>query len=330
MTSTELFELLTEKQKAQVKCHVVSWLSPEDDFRELFKDIRHQLKKRFDEYNNYVKKKYKLNEDTVKETIYNYYDMIAKAGVGVVDTMMQMIYMIFKSKKDYDELKTSITSFFTNNENNLIPLFHLEDGDNTINDIQMDGYYYQNSYIETLFSPNNVDVINCIRTTEPTPTPDPTPSPDSSDQKYLDDLKDSTIARLYYVDFQLSFSEKSIDNLYNKNDFVDVLNIGNGPYQNNPKMYTNQWLRRLNFQNVWDRHTCIIYSSIAEQSNHGYIGNSDINFNPIKYYRLKATDQRFWIEFYSSSHHNIPVKLPPNESFCIEMQFLPYNKMLNV
>ena len=109
-------------------------------------------------------------------------------------------------------------------------------------------------------------------------------------------------------------------------DFADVFNIGTGAYQNNPKKYSTL-SKRLVFDNVWDRHPCKIYSSIGEQALHNYIGDSDVEYSPIKYFKLNSMDQRFWIDFYSDAHYNCPTKLPPKDSFVIEMQFLQYDKM---
>ena len=132
------------------------------------------------------------------------------------------------------------------------------------------------------------------------------------------------------MDFKIDFNEKLTDKNYPIYDFVDVFNIGKEPFQNDPDKYKNKWLRRLDFLNVWNRKPCCVYSSIAEQSHNHYIGSSDINYTPIKYFKLKSTDQSFWIELYSPTYCRIPIKLPTNEAFCIEMQFLPFDKKLNV
>ena len=112
-------------------------------------------------------------------------------------------------------------------------------------------------------------------------------------------------------------------------DFEEVFNIGDGPTQNRKGKY-NLYENELTFDNIWDRHSCKVYSSLGEQSLHNYIGNSQIYYNPIKYFKLNSSDQRFWIELYSARQYNAPVKLPNGETFVMEMQFLPYNKMLYV
>ena len=194
----------------------------------------------------------------------------------------------------------------------------------------MDGYYdyMRNTFIETLFSPTNTHFdFNCyIENPDYEPTPTPTPEPNLPYVK----IEDNINTNLFYVDFKINFLEKNTDENYRRFDFADVMNIGNEPYQNKPEQYQNKWLRRIDFYNVWDRHSCKIYSSIAEQASHNYIGGSSIYFTPIKYYKLNSTDQKFWVEFYSGRHNNIPIVIPKNESFCIEMQFLSYNKLLYV
>ena len=87
--------------------------------------------------------------------------------------------------------------------------------------------------------------------------------------------------------------------------------------------YVGKWMRKIEFENVWDYISCNMYSSIAEDSSKEYLGNGQINFQPIKYFKLNSTDQHFWVEFYSNSHYKISITLPENESFVIEMQLLP-------
>ena len=75
--------------------------------------------------------------------------------------------------------------------------------------------------------------------------------------------------------------------------FTDLVNKRYKSFQNNPDDFNDKWFRRIDFINIWDRHSCKVYSSIAEQSNKYYLGNSQMNFNPIKCFKLNSTDQRF-------------------------------------
>lgn len=130
----------------------------------------------------------------------------------------------------------------------------------------------------------------------------------------------------YYYYFQLES--------YN-DEFKEVFNIGTLSTENNKKLYMHHekvprcdFESPLTFKKLWDRCPFKVYSSIAEQSLHQYIGLSNVYYTPIKYYKLRSTDQKFWVEFNSANRYNLPIKLPDRESFCIEMQFLPFNKML--
>ncbi|KAK8839983.1 hypothetical protein M9Y10_031268 [Tritrichomonas musculus] len=188
-------------------------------------------------------------------------------------------------------------------------------------DVQTDGYYNysENHFTEIFYSPTNGEILQ--------------------GSKYKN----------YYVDLSISFRVRPKDDLspYRRYDFNDVFNIGYEDFNNNPWdymdpekpvkdkdgniiRYEGKWMREIKFKNVWDRHSCSIYSSLAEQSNKYYLGNSQIDFYPIKYFKLNSTDQRFWVEFNSGRHNNIPVLVPNNESFVIEMQLLPFKKMLYI
>lgn len=377
-TTDEIYELLEPSEKGEVMAHIVSWLDSEDDLRTLYKDIRLQMKYRFDKYNERVMKNNGITPEDVMNINSEFYKNFKKYASKFTSMSLvnNIVNMLVASKSTAKELNDKISEFYTNYKSKLVPLFHLEEGDSSRNDIQLDGYYDidRNSFVATLFSPVNVEVKNYYDsssepetlaseptepTPSPTPTPEPTPSPTPTptptpsptptiiytptptpspgptatpQAPYVEvnDKTDELIDSLYYLDFKIDFNKKTTDSNYTIYDFVDVFNIGNGPFQNNPDKYQNKWLRRLDFLNVWDRKPCKVYSSIAEQSHHGYIGSSDIDYQPIKYFKLKATDQRFWIEFYSQIYHSIPIKLPKNETFCMEMQFLPFDKKRSI
>ena len=166
-------------------------------------------------------------------------------------------------------------------------------------DIQIDGYYDNDGYHEVIYCENNkIDKNETFTDTD-------------GIVKY----------KIPYVTF-FHIEEEN-------DDFKELLNVGEDRDENSPNIY-NEYVTEIVFDNVWDRHSCKVYSSIAEQSLHHYIGNSEVNFVPIKYYKLQSSDQRFWIEFHSGRHYNVPIKLPRNASFVINMQFLPYNKLLYV
>ena len=66
---------------------------------------------------------------------------------------------------------------------------------------------------------------------------------------------------------------------------------------------------------IWTRYAVYILSSLAEDDRNGFLGHSrPLAFNPIKYYRLKNKDKRFWIELYETRYHDVPVTVLPNDS----------------
>ena len=345
-TNDQIYDELPEKSKIEVSSHIISWFSTDNDMRKLFDDIHEQMKKKFEKYNEQVLKKYGTTLDKLRE-IYSEYTKIKQQYInkafGNYEIVNNIITFLFNTPEIYKSYTAAITNWLNNYKDKIVPLFHQEDIDRALNDIQMDGYYDydKKAFVETLFSPQNLELVKPIilhppeyiapgidddflTTPTPPPTALPTPEPTPEVNEYID-------LGVCYVDFKINFAQKmDSDTNYVRSDFINVMNIGNKSYQNNPDDYQNKWLRRLDFKNVWDRHSCKVYSSIAEQSNKYYLGNSQIYFNPIKYFKLNSTDQKFWVELYSGRHNNIPVILPDGESFVIEMQFLPYRKMLYI
>ena len=94
------------------------------------------------------------------------------------------------------------------------------------------------------------------------------------------------------------------------------------------------------FYDVWDRHSCKLFSSFAADSNRGYIGNSTVDMIPIKYFKLNSTDKKFYIDFYNSRNINCPSVIPyqnspggqklMNEQFLMEIQLMQNDKLLYI
>lgn len=163
-------------------------------------------------------------------------------------------------------------------------MFPFRSVDRSINDVQMDGYYdyEKNTFAETLFSPLNAKLkAHILSKPEHIPEPSPTPTPEPTYSPVVEE--DDVFGSIYYTEFKINFANTNTDENYIKGDFTGLMNIGNMPYQNHPDNYKDKWLEQLDFYNVWDRQPCKIYSSIAEQSAHNYIGDSSVNFVPIKY-----------------------------------------------
>ena len=115
-------------------------------------------------------------------------------------------------------------------------------------------------------------------------------------------------------------------------DFELLFNINDNPL---PEDYAT----KIDFYDVWDRHSCKVFSSIAADSNRGYIGNSQLVFNPIKYFKINSTDKKFYIDFYNARNIKCPAVLPYkmkedgstlNEPFVIELQLMQNEKLLYI
>lgn len=328
-TNDFLYYSIPSERRSEIFCDIISWLPSEKDLREIIIDLRKQLKIVFEKYNvspidlnkhlhNLIdKQKGKINDEIEKKLdeaeqlqieISNSTDLNEKAQKTL--KRQNLIKEAWELSRKMDELEESKLSTGQ-------PIFD-------IRDVGMDGYYNyeKNTFIETFYSPLNEDT------------------------NYLNKQDN-----LFYIDFSISFrirpfengvQDNSLNRLY---DFADIMNVGYESFQNNPNKYMDldspiedkkgnverfggKWMREIVFEDVWDRCSCKIYSSIAEQSSKGYLGNSKVQFSPIKYFKLNSSDNRFWIEFYSGRYNRIPVKIPETETFYIEMQFMPFNKKL--
>ncbi len=157
------------------------------------------------------------------------------------------------------------------------------------------------------------------------------------------DLRNVTLSKYYDPNtFKMKEIEESDEEedttLYNEDDdmfdedFVNTFNIGSRDCNEdieNPYTRFLFFSREHSFFNVWNRIPCNVHASFANQSNRNYLGRSNVVFNPIKYYRLNAYDNRFWIEFYDT-YSGEPIRLPKDESFVMEMQFMQNDKLLYV
>ena len=95
----------------------------------------------------------------------------------------------------------------------------------------------------------------------------------------------------YHIKIFSERNENGIDDtklsfeILDANDnFKELFNVPN---------INRSWKKELIFDNVWDLKPCNVYSSIAEQSAHHYIGTTDTVYPEIKYFKLNSSDQRF-------------------------------------
>ena len=344
-----VYDSIDEERKSETSFNVISWLPSDKDLREVFKDLTEDAEAQFDvvnteinEFNSKHQAQYIYDIDKEITELSNQSSNLTKE-VGDLDTEIEELQEQYVNETDstekenlrelinqkqseriekrlkINELSTQMEELEEKKKKEFKPLFIQENRKRRKRDIQMDGYYSyeRNCFIEVLESPANKEPKDML------------------DAFNKEEYK-------YYVDLRINFRYRPADDksLQDESfDFADVMNIGYGPFQNQPEKYLNifdevgsrgKWLRKIEFENVWDRHSCKIYSSIAEESSKGYLGNSQIFYQPIKYFKLNSTDQTFWIEFYSGRFHKIPIKIPLNESFNIELVFHPFNKLLYV
>ena len=199
--------------------------------------------------------------------------------------------------------------------------FHMDDVDDTQSDFQMDGVFepYLNrvSFVEKMYCRDTHDypivqkettggeVLNCMTMCR------------FSISDYNDDFK---------LVFNLMTDEEVEQGIYRpgeKNLFPKDL-----------------YVTGFNFFDVWDRHSCKLFSSFAADSNRGYIGNSTVDMIPIKYFKLNSTDKKFYIDFYNSRNINCPSVIPyqngqsgqkvMNEQFLMEIQLMQNDKLLYI
>ena len=67
------------------------------------------------------------------------------------------------------------------------------------------------------------------------------------------------------------------------------------------------------FTNLWDRRSILLRSNISVNISKNYLGFTNKNYNPIKYYKINSQDTKFYIDLYHGHYQNIPVNLPNDE-----------------
>jgi len=65
---------------------------------------------------------------------------------------------------------------------------------------------------------------------------------------------------------------------------------------------------------IWSCYQCYIKSSISEETHDSFLGHTrESTYSPLKYYRLKTKNNRFWIELYDTRNHRCPVVFPKDK-----------------
>ena len=152
----------------------------------------------------------------------------------------------------------------------------------------------------------------------------------------------NTMCRFKITDFNEDF--KLVHNIKTKEE------VEEGLYSEDEKnLMPDEYRESFILYDIWDRHSCKLFSNIAIDSNRGYIGNTSINIIPIKYFKIKSTDKKFYIDFYNSRNINCPSVIPYmknknkessiqpqsnkdilTEPFVIELQLMQNEKLLYI
>jgi hypothetical protein len=82
------------------------------------------------------------------------------------------------------------------------------------------------------------------------------------------------------------------------------------------------------FKNVSNRSSSLmVKSGMVDLTNGQYLGYTNEQFNPMKYYKMHSQDQKFWIDLYDGVNNN-PEELLANDRFIIEAVVLTNNKTI--
>jgi hypothetical protein len=62
---------------------------------------------------------------------------------------------------------------------------------------------------------------------------------------------------------------------------------------------------------IWEKSSLLVRASFANVDQHNFLGYTrNYSYTPIKFYKITSTDQKFWLDFYSSRDHRCPVVFP--------------------
>ena len=304
MDQTLILHLCTE---------VVIWLSVESDLRDTFYGVNKCVTERMN-----LHKRIQSRIDTLKDV--------------TNDTKFKMTQTLNRfSNKELVHLY-NLGFWFEQYNSSMEPSnFDIE--------VQMDGYYENGSFNEVFYSPRNTNFPELpwgeyhvdIMLANVQSTFDKRYTCNASMMRPNEALlgKDETLPGLLVAwGCQTTSNPQPLDDKDKfSNDFNTVFNIGDESWQNSLD-YITRFHRKLVLKNVYDRNSVKVYASFGNPSNNYYIGNSHVYFNPIKYYKLNAKDDKFWIEFYSGRHPDCPVNIPEDEGFVLEMLFMQNQKLL--
>lgn len=318
----EIVNKMDQKDVIAFPFNINSWLHVTSDLREIYKDLSRCLKNQTD-FKNFLKLAARNYSEDKKdgETDEDYNKRMKQKRA-------EMIHTINKYPAEELIMKYDLGFWFDQSTDNSI-YYGSEN-----KDIQMDGYYENESFKEIIYSSRNNNALDPFFIDfmlDPIEESIVSKKYDSSLYDFnLIDPTETLPPSLGYPKFVKKINPDPLteDDTFPK-DFNLIFNIGDLSYQNSID-YITTFHREIKFKNIYDRNSVKIHASFANQSNNYYIGNSHVYFYPIKYYKLNSKDDKFWIEFYSGRHHDCPINIPEDEGFIIEMLFMQNQKLLYI
>lgn len=159
---------------------------------------------------------------------------------------------------------------------------------------------------------------------------------EEEEEEFVDDYADYTYKKLYQRDEEndepLHFSRERPERLTKKDSFdlptATFFNLGTtSPYRNRLD-YVTKFHRELILKHITTDVQCEVAASFASQSNRNIIGRTNETFIPIKYYKVKHDDDKFWVELYNKDFVDVPISFNDELVFTMDMVFLQNRKLL--
>ena len=115
-----------------------------------------------------------------------------------------------------------------------------------------------------------------------------------------------------YIKCFIIDAENTTFKLYNQNDDAKAIF--------NSENYTEHH-NNIECVGIWTRHRCLLRSSISINNSKNYLGYSQKDYEPIKYYKIQCNETRFCIDLMDAHNEDTIVTLPKDnkEGMCLEI-----------
>jgi hypothetical protein len=99
--------------------------------------------------------------------------------------------------------------------------------------------------------------------------------------------------------------------------FLNAQDYESREYQDTPYNF-------LIFYNIWDRHSCMIKSSLVNSTMNNYLGYTGVRYNPLRIYKVTNNDSRFYIDLYNGHNQRYITCLPFDDLECMTLEIVFY------